>query len=129
MKTEVTAGIEELKRQFPDASVTWRNDDQGGAFVIMDPIVLGAKYCPSSTWVGFHISAQYPYADIYPVFIGGDVARADGVRFEVPITLGHAFEGRPAIQVSRRNTAAQNGAQRVPAKILKILDYLENLAS
>jgi hypothetical protein len=79
--------------------------------------------------VGFHIPAQYPYADIYPVFIAADVARTDGVPFQAPVTTGHAFEGRPAIQVSRRNTTAQNGAQRVPAKILKILDYLEKLAS
>ena len=129
MKTEVAAGIEELKRQFPDATITSREDGQGGAFVVMEPIELGRKYSPSRTWVGLHIPAQYPYADIYPVFIGAEVVRADGVPFQVPITLGHGFEGRPAIQVSRRNTTAQNGAQRVPSKILKVLDYLEKLAS
>jgi hypothetical protein len=128
MKTEVAEAIEELKRQFPDASVTSREDGAGGAVVIMEPITLGVKYRPASTWVGFHLSAQYPYADIYPVFIGSDVARADGVAFEAPVTSGHTFEGRPAIQVSRRNTAAQNGAQRAPSKVLKILDYMERLA-
>ncbi len=40
---------------------------------------------------------------------------------------GHTFEGRSAIQVSRRNGAAQNGFQKVPAKLLKILDYLEKM--
>ena len=129
MKVEVSTGIDELKKQFPLASVSVRDDGQGGAFIVVEPVDLGPKYRPAATWVGFQIPAQYPYADIYPVFIGADVARADGVAFAIPVTAGHAFEGRPAIQVSRRNTAAQSGSQRVPTKVLKILDFLEKLAS
>jgi hypothetical protein len=75
----------------------------------------------------FHIPAQYPYADIYPVFIGGDVRRVDGVAFTAPVTPGHTFEGRPAIQVSRRSSTAQNGLQKATAKILKVLDFLARL--
>lgn len=129
MKTEVAGAIEDLRKQFTDATVTAREDGEGGAYVIMEPMTLGPKYRPCSTWMGFRIVAQYPYADIYPVFIGADVVRADGAPFQVPVTPGHTFEGRPALQVSRRNTAAQNGAQRAPAKVLKILDYLEKYAS
>jgi len=127
MKVEVSAGIEDLKRQFSTSSFAVREDGQGGAYVVMQPVTLGPKYRPEATWVGFQIPAQYPYADIYPVFIGADVSRADGVAFIAPVTRGHNFEGRPAIQVSRRNTAAQSGQQKVPAKILKILDFLEKL--
>lgn len=127
MKTEVSTGIEELKRQFSTACFAVREDGQGGAYVLMQPMALGPRYRPSETWIGFHIPAQYPYADIYPVFIGGDVVRADGVEFAVPVTRGHSFEGRTAIQVSRRNGAAQSGMQKVTAKILKILDFLEKL--
>lgn len=127
MKIEVSAGIEELKRQFGASSFAVREDGQGGAYVVMEPVTLGPKYKPAATWLGFQISAQYPYADIYPVFIGADVARADGVAFVAPVTPGHQFEGRPAIQVSRRNSAAQSGLQKVPAKILKVLDFLEKL--
>jgi hypothetical protein len=125
MKPEVSAGIEELKRQFESSSVTVRDDGQGGAYVVMDPVSLGPKFRPSSTWTGFHIPAQYPYADIYPVFIGGDVGRVDGVPFAPPITCGHHFEGKPAIQVSRRNSSAQSGMQKVSTKVLKVLDFLE----
>jgi len=127
MKVEVSAGIEELKRQFSTSSFAVREDGQGGAYVVMDSVTLGPKYRPTVTWLGFQIPAQYPYADIYPVFIGADVVRADGVAFVPPVTQGHHFEGRPAIQVSRRNSAAQSGLQKVPAKILKVLDFLEKL--
>ena len=127
MKVEVSAGIEELKRQFSSLSFTIREDGKGGAYVIMEPVLLGSKYSPPDTWIGFQIPAQYPYADIYPVFIGGNVVRADGIAFAVPITPGHKFEGRAALQVSRRNSAAQSGTQKVSAKILKILDFLEKL--
>jgi len=127
MKVEVSSGIEELKRQFSAASLAVREDGQGGAYVVMEPVTLGPKFRPETTWVGFQIPAQYPYADIYPVFIGANVARANGVPFTTPVTPGHHFEGIPAIQVSRRNSSAQSGMQRVGTKILKVLDYLEKL--
>lgn len=127
MNVEVSTAIEELKRQFSPATVTVRDDGQGGAYVVIEPWELGAKFRPSVTWIGFHIPAQYPYADIYPVFISGDVRRADGVAFQAPVTPGHSFEGRPAIQVSRRYAAAQSGSQKATAKILKVLDYLGSL--
>lgn len=128
MKVEVSTSIDELKRQFSGAAFTVREDGQGGAYVVIEPISLGARYRPESTWMGFHIPPQYPYADIYPVFIGADSARIDGVAFVPPVTSGHSFEGRRAIQVSRRSgAAAQNGLQKATAKLLKILDFLERL--
>ena len=127
MRVEVSAAIEELRRQFSASSLTVREDGQGGAYVLMEPVELGARFRPQATWVGFQIPAQYPYADIYPVFIGGDVARADGAPFRAPVTPGHNFEGRGAIQVSRRSAAAQSGSQKVVAKILKVLDFLEKM--
>ena len=127
MKVEVSAGIEDLKRQFANASAKVREDGGGGAYVVIEPVALGDRFVPSQSWVGFHIPAQYPYADVYPIFIGGDVRRADGKNFVVPITQGHTFEGRPAIQISRRNSAAQNGLQKVYSKVLKVLDFLERL--
>lgn len=127
MKVEVSTGIEELKRQFSASSFTVREDGQGGAYVVIEPVSLGPRYRPEQTWIGFHIPAQYPYADIYPVFVGGEIRRADGNAFAAPVTPGHNFEGRAAIQVSRRSGAAQNGLQKVTAKVLKVLDFLEKL--
>jgi hypothetical protein len=127
MKVEVSSAIEELKRQFSSSSFEVREDGQGGAYVVVEPVGLGPKHRPANTWMGFQIPAQYPYADIYPVFIGANVVRANGAPFTAPVTPGHNFEGRPAIQISRRNSAAQGGMQKVGAKILKILHFLENL--
>jgi hypothetical protein len=127
MKVEVSKGIEELKCQFGSSTFTVSEDNQGGAHVIIESVSLGERYSPNQTWMGFHIPAQYPYADIYPVFVGAEINRVDGVQFAVPVTRGHQFQRRPAIQISRRNGAAQNGSQKVTAKILKILDFLARM--
>ena len=127
MKAEVSAAIEDLKRQFPASSVTAREDGQGGAYVLIDGLSLGPRYRPEHTWMGFQIPAQYPYADIYPVFIGAESNRRDGGQFSAPVTPGHQFEGRAAIQVSRRSAAAAHGTQSATAKVLKILDFLDKL--
>lgn len=127
MKIEVSAAIEELKRQFSSSSVIVNEDGQGGARIVIENISIGGRYKPETTWVGFQIPALYPYADIYPIFIGADVVRVDAAPFSPPITPGHQFEGRPALQVSRRNGSAGAGLQKATTKILKILDFLEKL--
>jgi hypothetical protein len=127
MKVEVSAAVEQLKQQFTESTFEVREDGQGGAHVVIETVNIGPKFRPESTWIGFHITAQYPYADIYPVFMGGNVVRADGKPFVVPVTPNQNFQGRPAIQISRRNTSAQSGQQKAGAKILKILHFLENL--
>ena len=127
MKTEVSLAIEELKLQFFTSSLDVQEDGQGGAYVVMEPVNIGMKFQPSCTWLGFQLTAQYPYADIYPVFMGADIKRIDGVEFVAPVTRGHQFRGKQAIQISRRSGAAQNGSQKAVAKILKVLDFLEKL--
>ena len=128
MKTEVSTSIEELKNQFKESKLTIREDGQGGAYVLLNPVSLSEKFFPNNTWMGFQIPAQYPYADIYPVFIGSEIRRKDGLPLSGPITPGHHFEGRTALQVSRRNGSAQSGLQKAPWKILKVLDFLEKLS-
>jgi hypothetical protein len=127
MKTEVATAIEELKKQFPSASLTITEDGQGGARVIIEPVSIGSRLRPSLTWMGFHIPPTYPYADLYPVFIGTEVERVDGAALQPPLSRGPQFEGRPAIQISRRNGTAQTSLQKATSKILKVLDFLEHL--
>ena len=127
MKQDVANAIEELKRAFPSSGVGSREDGSGGAYVIVEDVAIGDRYRPSSTWVGGHITALYPYADIYPLFMGDDVRRVDGVAFEAPVTPGTQFFDRAALQISRRNNHTQNYPQTAVAKFLKVLHFLEEL--
>lgn len=127
MKSHVANAVDELDRAFLSSPVSSREDGQGGAYVIVEHVPIGPKYAPASTWLGGHITAQYPYADIYPLFIGADVHRVDGVAFEAPVTAGAKFEQRAALQVSRRNNHTQNYPQTAVSKFLKILHFLAEL--
>ena len=127
MKHDVLDAIEGLKRAFPSSEILSQEDGDGGAYVIVENVQLGGRYQPSSTWIGGHITALYPYADIYPLFISDDVRRVDGVAFEAPVTLGAQFLNRPAIQVSRRNNHSQHYPQTAVAKIVKVLHFLKEL--
>ena len=127
MKQPVANAIEELKRAFPSSEVSSQEDGSGGAHVIVEDVAIGDRYRPSSTWLGGHITALYPYADIYPLFMGDHVRRVDGVAFTAPVTRGARFFGRPALQISRRNNHTQNYPQTAVAKFLKVLRFLEDL--
>ena len=127
MKQDVANAIEELKQAFPSSEVSSREDGEGGAYVVVEAVDIGPRYRPSSTWLGGHITALYPYADIYPLFIGDNVRRVDGVAFKAPITCGAEFMERPALQISRRSTHAQHLPQTAVAKFLKVLHFMEEL--
>jgi|SRR6266850_715958 len=127
MKPEVSAAIEDLRAQFGNDAVTSVDDTVGGAYFFIEGVDLSDKFVPRKTWIGGRIVDGYPYADIYPVFIGGDVRRADGRAFEPPITAGHTWQGRPAIQISRANRNVQVSPQTARSKVLKVLHFLETL--
>ena len=127
MKQNVANAIEELKRTFPSSDICSQEDGEGGAYVIVEDVAIGYRYRPSSTWLGGHITALYPYADIYPLFIADNVQRVDGVAFEPPVTPGAQFLERPAMQISRRNNQMQQYPQTAVAKFLKVLHFLGEL--
>lgn len=127
MKPDVANAIEELKRAFPSSEVSSREDGNGGAYVVVEEVDIGERYRPSSTWLGGHIPALYPYTDIYPLFMGDNVRRADGVAFEAPITHGARFFECPALQISRRNNHTQHYPQTAVAKFLKVLHFMGEL--
>ena len=95
--TEVQQAIAELQETWPDAAIATREDGEGGAFVIMDDVALFPPYAQTSTWVGFRLVFQYPYADVYPHFVRGDLSRSDGK------ALGEAMTGHPVELVAHRD--------------------------
>src|ERR1700722_13918687 len=99
MKVEVVYAIDELKKQFSTSILTADEDGQGGAHIIIEGVAIGSKYQPSNTWLGFQIPAHYPYADIYPMFSVADIRRVTRLLFAPPVTQGHNYRGRPALQI------------------------------
>ena len=119
----VTEALDEIRATFPSAAVSAREDGEGGAFVIVDPVELGPPYVQETTWAGFRVTFQYPYSDVYPVFVRGDLARSDGNQLGEALTVS-SFENRSAIQVSRRSNKLNPATDTVAMKLLKVLEWL-----
>jgi len=125
LTNEVAEAIDEIRSSFSDATVDVREDEEGGAFVFVDPVDPGPAYRQRATWIGFRITFQYPYADVYPHFVRGDLARADGA------TLGEGmtpttFDGRSAVQISRRSNRLNPETDTAAIKLHKVLTWLRS---
>ncbi len=119
----VAAAIEQLKGDFCDSQITIREDGEGGAYVTLETVALGAPYQQATTWVGFRILNQYPYADVYPHYVGSNLARIDG-RPLAPELQRVTFEGRDAIQVSRRSNRLNPASDTAALKLRKVIAWL-----
>lgn len=120
LTSAVEAAVAAVQAHFAGKPVEVVPDGAGGATVTVDQIDLGDRYTPSTSWLGFHISAAYPHADVYPHYIGR-VARGDGQAH------GNAVQpvdwnDRQALQLSRRsnrwNPATDNAALKAE-KVIK----------
>jgi hypothetical protein len=127
MQSMVEQAVNGLREAFPQAELSVEEDGAGGAYVRIEPIELGPKFIPQRTWIGGHLPPQFPYADVYPLFIGAEVARADGATFSPPITAGHNFRGRPALQISRRTNRLDPAVHTAAIKFQKVLHWLRNI--
>ncbi|SRR5260370_32754757 len=124
MLVAVAGAVESIRMAFPEAVVVADDDGAGGSYVIIDPVTLGQKFLPPTTWIGGHITPQFPYSDIYPIFIAAEVHRSSGAAFVPPITSGHFFRGRPALQISRRTNRLDPALQSAASKFQKVLYWL-----
>ena len=123
MKSEVEQAIGELRLRFGDAEVAACGTDDGGAIVAINPVDLGSGYIPQKTWLRFAIGFQYPYADIYPLFVHPDLVRTDGQPHGDGISLT-SFEGEPALQLSRRNNHLNPEIDTAALKVTKVIEWL-----
>lgn len=120
----VMEGIEELRGTFEGAAVSVRPDGEGGAYVRVDPVDPGPPYAHRETWIGFRVTAQYPYADVYPLFVRHDLSRADGQPLGESMSPNAAFDGQPAVQVSRRSNHLNPAVDTAALKVLKVLGWM-----
>jgi hypothetical protein len=123
MKPEVQLAIDDIKGAYPDVPVTVREDGDGGAYVILEKVDPGPPYRDRETWIGFRITFQYPVADTYPHYVRGDLVRIDGTVPAEAMSLT-TFEGRPAIQISRRSNRLNPRTDTALIKLQKVLDWL-----
>lgn len=120
---EVAEAIREIERAYPRATVTPKDDGQGGALVIVDPVPLGAPYHQADSWVGFHITHLYPQPDIYPHHVRRDLARLDGQALG-SATSPSTFLGRESTQLSRRGNRWDGSRDTALLKLQRVVAWL-----
>lgn len=126
MNDAVEKAIEEIRSAFPRNSVDAQDDSKEGAWVIIEDVPVGDIYTPSTTWVGFRITFQYPYADVYPHFVRSDLTRVDRRPVGDGFSAGQTFLGRPALQISRKSNRLNPKTDTALLKLMKVLQWLKN---
>ena len=121
----VRKAIDEIVAGFSTARVRADACGDGGAYVVVQDVQLAKIYEQSETWVGFHITYQYPFADVYPHFVRPDLRRTDGDALGMAMTSGK-FRGHPAIQLSRRSNHWNPARDTALLKMQKVLRWLNN---
>lgn len=124
MKEPVVNAIADIRSAWPDAVVTAEPDNDGGAYVVVEPVPLGDRYNHATTWIGFRITFQYPYADVYPHFVRSDLVRQNGAALGDGMSGAHSFAGRSAIQISRRSNRLNPATDTAALKLAKVLQWL-----
>jgi hypothetical protein len=124
MTPDVEEAIEELRAAFPDHAVEVTPDSQGGAYVVVQDLRLGAQYRPERSWVGFVVGFQYPAADVYPLFTDPSLARVDGAPLGPALQQPVAWHDRTATQISRRSNGWDPAEDTAALKLMKVLEWL-----
>src|SRR6266508_5389551 len=123
MKPDVDQAIQEIRAAFDGHGVDVVAEAQGGAHVIVHDVPIGSVFKPAQTWIGFTIPFQYPDADIYPHFIGGDVRRADDGPYGEAISAT-TWRDRPALQLSRKSNQWNPATDTATLKLVQVLEWL-----
>jgi hypothetical protein len=126
MTPEVAFAIEEIKCAFPDNRVDVVADGDGGAFVTVDNVNLGPTYDPEISWLGAHVSFQYPRADVYPHFVDGKLRRKDNNSLGEGFSGPTEWHGRASIQISRRSNRLNPTQDTAALKFLKVLEWIRS---
>lgn len=123
MTPEVKQAVGELRACFHATEVDAASTGDGGAVVTIACVDPGPVYTQRETWMRFVIGFQYPYADIYPLFVRPDLARADSQPHGEGITPAE-FHGHKALQLSRRSNRLNPMIDTASLKVMKVLEWL-----
>jgi hypothetical protein len=124
----VARGIDEVRASFAGHDVAVEEDGQGGAYVTVSNLDFGARFAPTTGWIGFHLGMHYPAADVYPHF-ASPLARAD--RSPLPggfsCSDGTKWREKAATQISRKSNGRHDDADTAAIKLMKVLEWLRSL--
>ena len=124
MTPEVQTAIKEIAEAYPGCRLDTVEDTEGGALVtVHDVPIEGTIYRQPNTWVGFHITHTYPYADVYPHFVRHDLSRTDSKALGEGTSIG-TFRNAPAVQISRRTNKLDPTSHTALLKLCKVMRWL-----
>lgn len=131
MKPLVAQAIEEIRRTFAGNPIDVIEDDEGGAYVKIHGLTIGSKYKPSTSFIAFRITFQYPMADVYPHFLVHGLRRADDVALTLPFhpndqRWGPKGKDEPATMLSRRSNHLDATVDTACGKLLKVLEWIRS---
>ena len=129
MKGPVTAALSVMSERYGAERVRAVPDGQGGAWVEIDGIDLGATYEQTTTFVLVLLPFNLPNADVYPVHVRHDLSRSDGAGLgegfsATAVTWPGDSEPRPVTQVSRRTRGSEFTRQTPLQKIEKVIEWI-----
>ena len=131
IKPAVLEAISEIRLAHRGHEVDVESDNSGGAHVTVGALSLGPVFEPSSSWVGFHITFQYPHSDIYPHYVIAGLKRSDGVALQAPFhPNGQVWQtpisSCPATMVSRKSNHWDPANDTACGKLLKVLEWIRS---
>ena len=126
MTPEVQEAIEEIRTAFPGYLIEVTPEAQGGAYVVVNDLPVGEQYIPAQTWVGFLIGFLYPQADVYPHFTAPDLHRKNEAPLGEGMTGPIDWNGRRAIQISRRSNRWNPATDTAALKLAKVLEWIRS---
>lgn len=116
----VAEAIAALRANYPAHALSVTEDTDGGAVVVIQDIDVSAACMPATTWIGFRITFQYPYADIYPHYARPDLVRRDGSVLGALVD----FDGQKALQISRRSNHRDPARDTAVLKLQRVVQWL-----
>lgn len=124
MTPEVEQAIKDIQLIFDGHRIDVEPESQGGAYLRVHDLLLGDRYVPAKTWVGFLITFQYPRADVYPHFIDSQVRRADGRAHGAGFSGPIQWRDHSALQISRRSNRLNPSVDTAATKLAKVLEWI-----
>jgi len=128
MNPPVEQAIADIRTTFVNHQVDVEPDADGGAYVKVHNLHLGDQYAPSVSWVGFHITFQYPHADVYPHFCLAGITK-NGAALAAPFHKGEwkpPSGAVPATSVSRRSNHWNASVDTAAIKLMKVLEWIRS---